>query len=300
MSRRITPHGVVVGVDGSPSSSAAVRWAVGEAVSRHVGLTVVHIVPPMPVATSTLGWPVGQLPDEILEIQESDGRRIVADAVELAGEGLSVDARPEINGEFIFGGIVPTLADLSKDAALTVVGCRGRTARHRRLLGSISTGLIHHGHGPIAVVHDEAPPLSGSAHLPVLLGIDGSRASELATEIAFDEASRRAVDLVALHVWSDTDVPLARSLEASALQSGAEEVLSERLGGWHERYPEVVVHRLVKYDHPAQQLLDESERAQLIVVGSHGRGGFAGMLLGSVGTAVAEAARVPVIVARHR
>jgi nucleotide-binding universal stress UspA family protein len=300
MPERIAPHSVVVGVDGSPSSSVAVRWAVSEAVIRHAGLTVVHIVPSMPVAASTLAWPVGQLPEEVLEIQESDGRRIVAEAVKLAEESVSAAVRPVINGELFFGGIVPTFADLSKDAALTVVGCRGRTGHRRRQLGSVSNGLIHHGHGPVAVVHGEQPPTSESALLPVLVGIDGSRASELATEIAFDEASLRTVDLVALHVWCDADVPSVRSLETSAQRSGAEQVLSERLAGWHERYPEVVVHRLVKSDHPAQQLLDESARAQLVVVGSHGRGGFAGMLLGSVSTAVAEAARVPVIVARHR
>jgi nucleotide-binding universal stress UspA family protein len=88
------------------------------------------------------------------------------------------------------------------------------------------------------------------------------------------------------------------SIEWSALQTHAEEILSERLAGWQERYPDVTVHRAVVYDRPAAHLLDRSERAQLVVVGSHGRGGFAGMLLGSVSTAVAQAARAPVIVAR--
>ena len=162
---------------------------------------------------------------------------------------------------------------------MVVVGCRGRTGHHRRFLGSLSTGLIHHAHCPVAVVHDEAPSSLQSARLPVLVGIDGSRASELATAIAFDEASWRGVDLAALHVWRDSDMSTDVGMEWSALQSAADRTLAECLAGWQERYPEVTVHRLVEFEHPARHLLDQSERAQLVVVGSHGRGGFAGMLL---------------------
>jgi nucleotide-binding universal stress UspA family protein len=95
--------------------------------------------------------------------------------------------------------------------------------------------------------------------------------------------------------WSDA----AGRVEWSALQTGAEEILAERLAGFQERYPDVSVRRLVLWNQPARRLLDQSESAQLVVVGSHGRGGFAGMLLGSVSTAVVHAARTPVIVARQ-
>ena len=83
------------------------------------------------------------------------------------------------------------------------------------------------------------------------------------------------------------------------MRTVANKTLAEALAGWQERYPDVTVHRLVEYERPVGHLLEKSERAQLVVVGSHGRGGFAGMLLGSVGTAVAQAARIPVIVARQ-
>lgn len=299
MSQRISHHGVVVGTDGSPSSWVAVQWAAREATMRHVPLTVVHVAPSLSVAASTLVWPAGRIPDEVLEIQENEARRVIADAIKVVEDRTAGDGRPEINSELRFGRPVPTLVDLSKDAQLLVVGCRGRTREHRRLLGSVSTGLIHHAHGPVAVIHDEVPSSLRSAQLPVLVGIDGSRASELATAIAFDEASRRGVDLVALHVWSDADTSNIFCMEWSALQSAAKKAVAEPLAVWQERYPEVTANLLVEFEHPARHLLDHAERAQLVVVGSHGRGGFAGMLLGSVSTAVAQEARVPVIVARQ-
>ena len=299
MSKRISHHGVVVGADGSPSSRVAVQWAAREAAMRHVPLTVVHVAASLSVAASTLAWPAGRVPEEVLEIQENEARRVIADAIKVVEDSAAGGDRPEINSELLFGGPVPTLVDLSKDAQLVVVGCRGRTGQHRRLLGSVSTGLIHHAHCPVAVIHDEVPSSLQSAQLPVLVGIDGSRASELATAIAFDEASWRGVDLVALHVWGDADMSTVFGIESSAVQSAADKTLAESLAGWQERYPEVTVHRVVEFEHPARHLLDQAERAQLVVVGSHGRGGFAGMLLGSVSTAVAQAARVPVIVARQ-
>ena len=266
---------------------------------RHISLTVVHVAASLPVAASTLAWPAGRVPEEVLEIEENEARRVIADAIKVAEDSAVGSDRPEIDSEQFFGGPVSTLVDLSKETQLVVVGCHGRTGQHRRLLGSVSTGLIHHAHCPVAVIHNEAPSSLQSAQLPVLVGIDGSRASELATAIAFDEASWRGVDLVALHVWSDADMSSDVGMEESALQSAAKKTLAECLAGWQERYPEVTVHLLVDFEQPARHLLDQSERAQLVVVGSHGRGGFAGMLLGSVSTAVAQAARVPVIVARQ-
>jgi nucleotide-binding universal stress UspA family protein len=268
--------GVVVGVDGSPSSDLAVRWATREATMRNVPLTLVHVSTPQ---------------------VEKDARKVIADAIKVAEDSVQDGNRPEIDSELLCAAPVPSLVDVSKEAHMMVVGCRGQDALQRTLLGSVSTGLVHHAHCPVAVIHDEAPILLGPSRLPVLVGIDGSPASELATAIAFDEASFRGVDLVALHARSDLDNSL--SMEWSPLQSRAAEILAERLAGWQERYPDLTVHRRVVFDRPARHLLDESESAQLVVVGSHGRGGFAGMLLGSVSTAVVHAARIPVIVARQ-
>ena len=89
---------------------------------------------------------------------------------------------------------------------------------------------------PVAVIRDEDPLMPDPLFFPVLVGIDGSPASELATEIAFDEASRRGVDLIVLHAWSDMPILELPVLEFSALLS--EEERSLRIsGGRRERYP---------------------------------------------------------------
>jgi nucleotide-binding universal stress UspA family protein len=88
-------------------------------------------------------------------------------------------------------------------------------------------------------------------------------------------------------------------LDVGQLEAEAELAMSERLAGFQERYPDVKVHRVVVSDQPSRQLVEHSKGAQLVVVGSHGRGGFAGMLLGSVSTAIVHAVKTPAIIARQ-
>ena len=299
MPEDIKPRGVVVGTDGSPCSLVAVRWAAHEAVMRHAGLHIVHVVSSLAFPVSTLAWPAGRVPDEVLEIQENEARNAITDAVAGAREAGG-DTSLEVSCETVHGGAVPTLAGQSDEAQLLVVGCHGRTGRHRRLLGSVSTGLISHAHCPVAVVHEEFSETPESAQLPVVVGIDGSRTSESATAIAFNEASWRGVPLVAVHVWSDADLLPIDVMGPAGLQRAADRTLADCLAGWLDRFPEVPVTKVVRFHDPVGNLLEQAEHAQLVVIGSHGRGGFAGMVLGSVGAAVAQAAHAPVIIARKR
>jgi nucleotide-binding universal stress UspA family protein len=75
-------------------------------------------------------------------------------------------------------------------------------------------------------------------------------------------------------------------------------VLSERVGRWADKFPEVAVELLVTRDQPARSLLEQAARAQLVVVGSRGHDQFVGMILGSVSNAMLHRSPCPVAVVR--
>jgi nucleotide-binding universal stress UspA family protein len=299
MSEQSDYVGILVGVDGSASAKRAVQWAAREAAMHNLPLRIVHLVSPAIGGYSGFGLATAPLPEDFAQLLEADAHRILDEAARIADDTIDGDGRVHVTTELVWSLLVPTLMDMTKEAQMIVVGCHGQGALARCLAGSVSTALVHHAHCPVAVIHHDGPQPAGITHAPVLLGVDGSPASELATAMAFDEASWRGVDLVALHAYSDADWPDFPDKRAPAIVAAAEEVLAERLAGYQERYPDVTVRRVTVFDHPARYLLDASESAQLVVVGSHGRGGFAGMLLGSVSTALVHGAKVPVIVARR-
>ncbi|GLP76775.1 universal stress protein [Mycobacterium antarcticum] len=291
MTTSTTHHGIIVAVDGSPASNVAVEWAAREAALRKESLTLVHVLP-APLITM---WPEPlRTRAHQREFYERHGHQIIDDAVAVAEQsGVHLAS---FEHRTFSGNTLPTLIDLSKDAAMVVVGCRGRDDDDRPILGSIPTGLIRHAHCPVAIVHDEVQPL---ATAPVLVGVDGSPTSDQATAIAFDEASRRQVGLIAMHSWGEYGPYQVPMIDWEEQLGEGKAALAEHLAVWEQRYPNVAVERRLVYGEPAYQLLAASEAAQLTIVGSHGRGGFAGMLLGSVSSAVVQAVRTPVIVARE-
>ena len=224
---------IVVGCDGSASSHSAIRWAAHEAGMRNVALRLVHVGAAPAVINVMRPVPV-----EFEEWQDKQARQVLAEATALVAEiGTETGVPVRIaDADIYHAAPVPTLIDLSKDAEMVVVGSRGMGAFRRGLLGSISTGLVHHAHCPVAVIHDGPVP---PAHLPVVVGIDGSPASVGATEIAFEEASRRGVDLVAVHAWSDDSLFTVPGVDWSSVATGEEELLAERLAGTAADYPDV-------------------------------------------------------------
>lgn len=288
-------RGVLVGVDGSKPSTAAVEWAAKEAVRHKVPLRIVHVMQ-WPPGSAT--WSEIPAPTTLADQLKRNAEQLLKEARKVAEDVVGGAVEIHVDDVVVAGSVVAALTELSESSRLLVVGCRGLGPIGRRLLGSVTAGLIRHARCPVAVIHGESKASAIATTAPVVVGVDGSPASEKALEFAFDAASRRGAPLLAVHAWSDANVAGYPGVRWDDLRVQAEESLSERLAGWQERYPDVHVRREVVLDRPDRRLLKRSEIAQLTVVGSHGRGGFAGLLLGSVSTSVAEAAERPVVVVR--
>jgi nucleotide-binding universal stress UspA family protein len=292
MSEAGTTRGIVVGVDGSAESDAAVGWATNEAIMRKLPITLLHVVTPLEV-----GWPTGPFTDGIPSWQADAAQEVIARACSVVDSSRGGRDAPEVHTEVAYSKVTATLIDVTKTSFMTVVGATGLGAIGRLLLGSVSASLLHHAHGPVAIIRTSRDTAKDA---PVVVGIDGSPASETATALAFDEASRRGVPLVALHAWSDVGVMPILNLDRRDYEVQGHEVLAERLAGYQEQYPDVTVELRVVCDQPARWLVEAAEQAQLLMVGSRGRGGFTSQLLGSVSSAVAQAAGISVIVVRPR
>ncbi|MEU0440566.1 universal stress protein [Streptomyces sp. NPDC006186] len=286
---------VVVGVDGSASSLAAVEVAAREARLRGAALRVVHafLWPALhvPLGPSPLGPPDGGL--------RNLADRVVAEAVARART-----AEPDVEiGQVVVSGEPLTVLEAQSRAAelVVVVGSRGMGGFVGLLLGSTAVHLAAHGACPVLVVREEPRPDG-----PVVLGVDGSAAGRKAVDFAFAEAFLRGAPLVALHAWTTWNAPMPAPSDPSApyanppgTRAGTEERLSaEALAGRREHLPGVAVEHRVVHGGTREALIEASGSAQLLVVGARGRGGFTGLLLGSVSQAVLHHARCPVAVVR--
>jgi nucleotide-binding universal stress UspA family protein len=293
MGQNQTQRTVVAGVDGSECGLQAVRWAAAEALRRQLPLRLV----------AAHAWPSGGLVgDPGLGV---DYRAVLRDVVLGHLATAAADARqvaPELDIEQVevTGYPVPVLLGESAHAEIVVLGDRGLGGFTGLLIGSVAVEVTAHASCPVIVVRGSEPDRTGPRPQPVVVGVDGSPTSEAATAFAFEAASLRRVPLVAVHVWRDVlvDATMAPLLDWNVIDSDEREVLAERLAGWTEKYPDVPVRRLVARDRPARALVEESGRAQLVVVGSRGRGGFHGLLLGSVSQALLHNAHCPVAVVR--
>ncbi|MBG6103801.1 nucleotide-binding universal stress UspA family protein [Micromonospora vinacea] len=282
---------VVVGVDGSPSSLVAAEHAARAALLRSRPLLLVHgyLHPSgygVPLNPYDLGVPVP--PEEAQQMLERT-------ATELTGRwpGLVVEVRQ------VAGGPGITMIEESRRAELVVVGSRGRGGFTGLLLGSVGAQVAAHAHCPVLVVRpDEQPiPVDG----PVLVGVDGSESSRLAVGLGADEAALRDVPLVLVHVGppdGGRTVPEEIEESQAAYQAEAVRLLADASALARAEHPDLVVR-----EHPvraagaAQGLIEASGTGSLLVVGTRGRAGFTGLLLGSVSQAAIQHAHCPVLVA---
>jgi nucleotide-binding universal stress UspA family protein len=289
---------ITVGVDGSAGSTAAVVWAAKLASRRQLQLKIVH---GLQVAGLYYGGGMtGIGATTLFEAVQADGERAIADARALA---VSVDKDLVIVTELPNDPPVPMLIDESRHARMLVVGRAGTGGFADMLLGGTAASVASHAHCPVAVVRGRQDSTDIPATGPVVVGVDGSPNSEQAIAVAFEEASLRGVPLVAVHAWNDVTYEdtfgSARILtQPETLEEGEERLLGQRLAGWQEKYPDVEIRRQLVRDRPRHVLLEESKAAQLVVVGSRGRGGFSGMLLGSTSQALVQHASCPVLVVR--
>ena len=140
------PSQLVVGVDGSAASDAAVRWATREATIRRLPLKLLHVVAPS-VLDSTMA------PDGTWTQQQEDQARQIIEQAQRIVDAQTGDKPPSVQAQVLYAHVVPTFIEASRDAYMIVVGSRGQDLFGRHSLGSVSSGLLHHAQCPVAVVH---------------------------------------------------------------------------------------------------------------------------------------------------
>lgn len=275
---------LVVGIDGSENAAAAMEWSVTEASHRGDVLKLVYCLHiPMPAASfaGTMAEPVPM---------RDYAEAALAAAAETA---RGMDPELEVQTQLMLGQPAAGLLDASKDASLLVVGARGLDAFGSMYMGSVSMRVAAHAACPTVVI-----PSDGHEHHhsgPVVVGLEDSPHAIAALRFAADMASLHGTEVIAIHgrrITSDRSLP--RSVEESE-RSQAELQMADLIE--RANLDREVTARVVAAD-PCDALLEAGENASVVVVGSRGRGGFRGMLLGSVSQSVLHGATGPVIVVR--
>jgi nucleotide-binding universal stress UspA family protein len=283
---------IIVGVDGSAHSLAAVRWAARDAVLRAVPLTIVTALRDrLPSLADAIN-----LRSDRTKIVRRQAEHTLAEASEVAFEvagprDLAISTLIESGSA---ADVIPTLGE---ESAMLVLGSRGLGEFRGGLVGSVSTSIVTHARCPITVVKADD---HSAAELPVVVGLDGTEHSEPALSHALTEASIRGVELVAVHALIDFDPGHSASggLGEPNIPSGADDdvVLAENLAGWQEQFPDVRIRRQTVRDRPVRHLVHEADQAQLIVMGSRGGGMRPTMLFGSTSQAVLHTVQTPVMI----
>jgi nucleotide-binding universal stress UspA family protein len=273
---------IVVGTDGSAAGTAAVRWAATEAWLHDARLAVLAYPEPVPGDRRAAAEMAGTLVDAAL------------------AEARTIAPNIGLRGEPVLGDPAPALLAAARDAELVVVADRGYGGLGDIPHGPLSVHVTTHAPCPAVVVRGRANTAVG----PVVVGVDGSEPAEAAVAEAFAEADlRRSTTLTAVTAYATPAGPWTGfpppGYYLNRLDADRRQELDWRLSGWRDKYPEVRVDYAVVNGAAARVLIERSREAQLVVVGTRGRGNLDGMLLGSVGLQLIHHADCPVLIARH-
>ncbi|MBF5032928.1 MULTISPECIES: universal stress protein [unclassified Micromonospora] len=283
---------ILVGYDGSADASVALNWALDEAGRSGRPVRLAYVFEWLTV-TGWIGPGVapGVWPDEAARQQVDElVRKAAADAA-ADRPGLTV------HGEVFDGPPALVLQERSADAGMLVLGSRGHGGFGGLLAGSTAVSVAAHAHCPVVVVRDGQAATSG----PVVVGSDGSESALRALGFAVERAAQRDVPLRVLRAWEppgDRWVPPDFDPEQVAASERA--AAEAELAPWRESFPDVPVEIEAVPGSASALLVEASRSAQLVVVGSRGRGGLRGMLLGSVSQQLIQHSHCPVAVVRER
>lgn len=285
---------VVVGIDGSPQSAAALEWAIDRARRAAESLQVVsaYTLP----ATEFYGFVVDAA---TIDAAGEYSRQLVAAAGARARE-----AAPQLEvietAELGPAGLI--LASASEDADLLVVGRRGLGSATSAFLGSVSNQLTANAACPVVVVGPQDGDAGTAVRTegPVVVGVDGSEFGPRALRFALDEARLRGVAVRVVSVAergavSASDPELAARMGSSA-EVDADRVVSDTVGAVESTHDDPPIETVVESGSPAEVIVEHAVDAQLIVVGSQGKGFLRRVLLGSVSREVLQNAPCPVAV----
>lgn len=287
------PQGsIVVGIDGSRTGDRALDWALDDAARRKRPVHLVHAFVEYPKITVEVTADVGDL----RTYAESVVQEAVQRAAKLApGVPVTTSVRA--------GSAARHLVEASEYADSVVVGTHGRHGLARVFLGSTASQVAAYAVCPVVVVRTATQAI-GSTGGRVIVGVDGTKASRDAVGYAFGQAAARQASLTVVHSWwleYDSDgLPIALTgAQEEEVTVKHRVAVSEAIAGWGQTYPDVEVDVHVVRADPLELLVEESADADLLVVGSRGRGGFTGLLLGSVSQHLLQLATCPVTVVRN-
>ena len=295
----MTSKPILVGYDGSDSSDAALGWALDAARMRGTSVRVMHAEPLLLVPWSAFAGSPGTPDDAPIRAGEQT-LAVGLDRARRLAPDVTVDRL------MVTGGAADALVGESGESEMVVVGSRGLGGFSELLLGSTGLEVASRATCPVVVIRTgqlESGPEAGR----VVVGVDGSALSTDALGFAFEESSLRGCGLTAVHAWRSPYFDArgrggqAPILIADEVFQGEElQVVRDALAPWQRKVPDVDVRQYVVHSHPAAALIAASAGAELVVVGSRGRGSFRCILLGSVSHAVLHHAHCPVALVRPR